>query len=309
MDKDLFDYIKMGWNKMTASKKNDVPSHANSTVESQSESPAKKAHAEAQDTTSENVAFDEKPVKAWNYIAFQEKMPDLILEKIQRIGIKPEQFPDRDLVVFCNDPDKIDVIKENKFDEHLDEYIYLKKDKSFRSITVKEGVPGIGMVTSQVSDEITIALCRQERAHSAQRSGAASATLEVLGTRCKLLNPDLVLEPEDGNIYNIGWGENTNVGGILRTNQIAWDYANPEKENTKVFLVSRAHAHIKFTQGCFNLIVDIRGTRQAGKRTKVQRGEQIDELTVPGLTYPLQDKDIIILNSEKMKFHQPRTKN
>lgn len=301
MDKDLFDYIKMGWDKMTSKKKGEAP--AEKPVQPQTESTPEKVDAvKQQEVIEQPLPESIHPQKQWNYIAFLEKMPDLILARIGKLNIKGAAFAEKDLIIFCEDEEIVESMEQNGFAQYLKDYLDLKSEISFRNISIRQGKPALDMYNFKVNDEITLAIDNPKKDEPAKDHSAQSATLEVMGTRCKLEDSPVILVPEKGKVWNIGWGKETEVNGLARLNQIAWTYAHPENENTKIFLVSRAHAHIKYINGCFNLIADIRGTRQAGKSTKVQRGEKPEELLVPGLTYPLQDKDIIHLNKEKMIF-------
>lgn len=98
--------------------------------------------------------------------------------------------------------------------------------------------------------------------------------------------------------YNIGVGCNPKIDGMYRTNHIAIndDSTSPMYEYNKY--VSRAHAHIGYLDGAgFYLQVEPRGTRIAGKRTKIRRNGTTIELNNPQVITPLQNGDLIVLSN------------
>lgn len=314
MEKDLFDYIKMGWNKMTAKKNKQTASPAENGQRS-NKIEVETANATPQEAMADISGEEQRFAKPWNFIAFQEKMLPMILTKVENLLPKAELYPERDLLLYINDPEKVEVVIENAFDNTLAAYIENRKGTSFRVISITQGEPEPIMLSARVNDEVTLAIRKrlQPATVQVQPEIVGPAVLEVLGSRCKIEKEGQILIPEEGKIWNIGWGEMAEINGIVRFNQIAWGYTHPENEDQKIFLISRAHAFIKFSNGRFKIAADIRGTRQSGKRTKVQRkvypGEKPYELNVPGMTITLHDGDIIHLNGEKMKFHLPQAMN
>lgn len=307
MSKDLFDYIKIGLDKLTSGKKKDepIPVEKIPTPEEQ----VKKVDRPEMDESSEEQEMDNRqPEKEWDYIAFQDKALPLVLNQINNLVSKPSSYPERDLMLLVKDTNKLQIIKDNLFDEVVANYIDLRAEYSFKSVSICKAVQQAGMITADINEFLAIAIRRVNKPKPVQPEEVAPATVKIMGSRCKLMGGDCILNPEEGKIWNIGWGDFVTINGITRINQIAWEYANPEKENLKRFLVSRAHAHIKYSKGHFNLYVDARGTNQAGKLTEVQRGDQIHPLNVPGLAYQLKDGDIIHLNAEMMTFHHPMIK-
>lgn len=306
MSKDLFDYIKIGLDKITAGKKKEEPIPVDKVPSSEEQ--VKKVELPDGDETFEEQEMDNlQPKKAWDYIAFQDKVLPVILEKTTNLVAKPSTYPERDLVLLVKEAEKMQVMIDNLFNEAVANYFELRTEHTFKSVTICEAGQQAGMITSDINEFLTIAIRRLNKPKPIQPEEVAPATVKVMGHRCKLKGGDCVLNPEEGKTWNIGWGDFVTINGVARFNQIAWEYTNPEKENINRFLVSRAHAHIKYSRGHYSLIVDVRGTRQAGKVTKVQRGEQIHELNVPGLAYQLQDGDIIHLNAQMMVFDHLKT--
>ena len=119
---------------------------------------------------------------------------------------------------------------------------------------------------------------------------------------CVVAGEPVKLDGVDGQVWNIGWGKTIIVDNRPRQNHIALTYSDPQRKVTDVYPVSRAHAHIKKVNGSYLLFVDVRGTRTAGKRTKIVRDGKELELSDVKVGMPLQDGDVIRLNREYISF-------
>ncbi len=118
----------------------------------------------------------------------------------------------------------------------------------------------------------------------------------LCGECVKIDSEEIVNLP--GQRYNIGVGRQTVTSdNFPRVNHIAID-DNPEsKEHEKNKYVSRAHAHISFSDKYgFMLYVEQGGTRMNGLRTHVIRGERDIEVDDAYAPVPLQDGDYIVLS-------------
>ena len=81
-------------------------------------------------------------------------------------------------------------------------------------------------------------------------------------------------------------------------------FLGDKKNKKKDYPVSRAHAHIKRIQNSYLLFVDVRGTRQAGKHTKIVRNGKEIPLNNVNTGVALEDGDIIRLNLVFLKFNK-----
>lgn len=135
------------------------------------------------------------------------------------------------------------------------------------------------------------------------------AVVTIHDNRGSLMKEQYVLSPADmqkQNIscYNIGCGESPMLNNGFRCNHIAID-DNPDGPMIALNkYVSRAHAHIGYSDKFgFYLQVELGGTHQAGKRTRIFRGDATIEIDNIGVKEPLINGDIIELGkSVCLKF-------
>ena len=135
------------------------------------------------------------------------------------------------------------------------------------------------------------------------------ATISLLGRNGSLLKDIYVLSSDElqrqhRRYYNIGRGEYPDVdGGGYRQNHIAIDDVNNQEKNQ---YVSRSHARIGFSEIIgFFLQVEWGGSRLAGNRTRVFRGDKKIEVENVEVKVPLQDGDIIELGkSVSLQFKE-----
>lgn len=103
-----------------------------------------------------------------------------------------------------------------------------------------------------------------------------------------------------GHRYNIGIGKQPFMDdGTHRDNHIAIndDPSATQFENNRY--VSRAHAHIRYTEELgFVLYVEHGGSKLAGKRTHIHRGGEKIELCSTIIPEPLMDGDYIVLSKK-----------
>lgn len=101
-----------------------------------------------------------------------------------------------------------------------------------------------------------------------------------------------------GHRYNIGCGKHPIMSdNSHRENQIAINDDPSSIEFDKNKFVSRAHAHISYSnEHGFLLCVEHGGTRAARKRTHIYRGGDKIELNNTLIPEPLQDGDYIVLS-------------
>jgi len=138
--------------------------------------------------------------------------------------------------------------------------------------------------------------------HQAPRTRKV-AVLKMLYDRsaCKLHGDIVEMQPEEGRIWHIGWGTDTEVDNRPRYNEVALEYKEPDMHDADVYMISRAHAYIKYLQGFWFLFVE-RGLRVNDERTKIERDNRVIELSDCRAGKPLRNRDVIRLNNEYLLF-------
>ncbi len=132
---------------------------------------------------------------------------------------------------------------------------------------------------------------------------ARSATIYSVEGNGSSIEPSYILDSLEidklpSKRYNIGAGKNPIMSNNLRrVNHIAIDDNAECPEFSKNKYVSRSHAHISFSETYgFMLNMEVGGSREASKRTHIQRGEELIELTNTLVPMPLKDGDFIVLS-------------
>ena len=182
----------------------------------------------------------------------------------------------------------------------------------FRQVIIEQGVVPERYRSMHVRNYgyVSFTIRSNEQVKAEKKVAVPTLKMNNDDSACKVRGDELKLDGEDGTVWNIGWGTDWVVNGIPRKNHIALEYKNPEEhEKTeehekKVYPVSRAHAHIKRVQNSYLLFVDVRGTRQVGKHTKIVRNGKEIPLNNVNTGVALEDGDIIRLNLEFLKFNK-----
>ena len=194
--------------------------------------------------------------------------------------------------------------------EEVDEYIENSTGKKFKRVEVLGGTPEPGGISARINSYVDIVVSSTERKTMDEVTVAPVTTAELVPQismfftqhDCVVAGEPVKLDGKEGQVWNIGWGKTIMVDNRPRQNHIALTYSDPQRKVTDMYPVSRAHAHIKKVNGSYLLFVDVRGTRAAGKRTKIERNGKIMELSDVKVGIPLQDGDIIRLNNEYLSF-------
>lgn len=238
--------------------------------------------------------------ESFNYIKFLEDIRPKIQDKLKNIVSKTKTYPDRFLFIYIKDEGIYTLASKNNMAHAVNEYIANRTGESFKEVQLHHGNVEAGLQSVEINNTVVIAV--GSGTPPPPPPGLATISMLYESSVCTLGVEQLVLDPQKQQLWNIGWDRETQINGRPRINHIAFFYKYPDQQDNSVFLVSRAHAHIKYAQGNYFLFVDARGTRQAGKRTKIERGDQIFELTDTNVGYPLKDGDIIRLNGEYLLF-------
>jgi len=238
----------------------------------------------------------------FNYVGFLENIRPMILQKLEDQYPKLKNYSDYYLFIYINDKDAYQAARIYDMESSITVYIDSTRGKQFKAVQIHTGALQPGLMSAKVNDTVTIAVSNGVATPPPPQKIASLVLMHEETSVCTIGEGHFVLDPLVDTSWNIGWGKNTIVNGRPRINHIAFDYKNPDKQDAKVFMISRSHAHIKFINGNFFLYVEERGTRQAGKRTKIERGNQIIELTDINVGRCLKDGDVIRLNGEYLQF-------
>lgn len=166
----------------------------------------------------------------------------------------------------------------------------------FCSVEIKKGVPDDDAI--EISDGCYMQINQKQTCQTVSR-----AVITAIAGRGSMIDEQVILDSAEitglpNARYNIGAGRNPKtVDNSFRVNQIAID-DNPESpEYEKNKYVSRAHAHIEYSENKgFLLYVEHGGSRLAQKRTYVQRGSEMIELADTLVPVQLCDGDYIVLS-------------
>lgn len=247
----------------------------------------------------ESVVEDDQFV----YTRFEENMKTLILQKLKEINNKPATYSKRKLFICINKEELFELAVQNNLDSLIADYIDDKAGK-LQAVELRQGTAPAGTMQKMVSNEVQIALCNPENfKERAMPEEKKIGVMKMLydSSECMLLNEPVLLEPEEGKIWYIGWGAEVEINNRPRKNHIALAYKEPEKHKAEVYMISRAHAYIKYREGYYYMHVE-RGVRENDERTKIERGGRIIVLSNKNAGQPLRDRDIIRLNNEYLIF-------
>ena len=283
-EKNILDYIKIGKNKVV----DYFGKKSNKGMQVQ------------QEQLRMETETDDKP---FDYIGFQEKLAADILNGLKKLMPKEKLYDKRDLVIFMEDEELFRLAINHDLPGYVGNYIELRAEK-LHSIIIRKGMLPAGLVGRDIGDGVQIAVINPEDKQKNAVKEIKKAVITMISEKsaCHLCGDKVELIPEEGKVWNIGWGEEVEINNRPRTNHIALQYREPDNQDTDVYMISRTHAHIKYTNGYYFLYVESQGTRQADKRTKIERDGQVIELTDVNVGKPLRNKDIIRLNNEYLLF-------
>lgn len=170
---------------------------------------------------------------------------------------------------------------------------------AFKSVVIVEG-SGSESGRTEVMEHCYLQIHKEE-----VEQNVARAKIFCLEDNGSLIDGPVVLDAQmmaqlPGQRCNIGVGKNPAMAnGVYRVNQIAIDDDPSSPQYDKNRYVSRAHAHISYSDELgFVLYVDQGGTRAAQKRTHVHRGGEVIELNNTIIPVSLRDGDCIVLSKK-----------
>lgn len=204
-------------------------------------------------------------------------------------------FEDKILTIWIQDSLFFDLVNNDEFKEQLSSLLIDELDCAFASINISSEALPEGQCFSEIAPRIYLQVEKK-------KVNTKKAVISVVSDNGSLLQPEYVLDAEmllasllRG--YNIGAGRQHLVEGYgFRENHIIIDDDVNSPQYEKNRYVSRAHARIIYSvEEGFLLYAERGGTRMAGKRTRIIRGNNKIELDNVILPEPLQDGDIIEL--------------
>ena len=285
MGKDIFNYMKLGWEKLTN----------RGTKVSNGMQPLGQPDEQVAKTV----------VDMENY---RDELLKKIMLAVKKMVPKADVLTRRILTIYFQDDERFEWAEKINLANIARRYIDDNTGGELKEVKVVQGVAPQGErgfrwddMQITLSETDTIEKPVQEDTVE-EKPKKAVLSMKYANSDCRIIGEPVELEPDEDKVYNIGWSKLTKVASRPRKNQIAFEYKEPDKHDNNVFAVSRAHAHIHFEQGYWFLVVEERGTRQAGKRTKIVRDGKEKELATVGIGMVLRDNDEIRLNDEYILF-------
>lgn len=207
-------------------------------------------------------------------------------------------FADKELTLWVNDGLFYNSLVSQNFKEELMTTVFNELGFDFAAVKLANGtIPDDNATTQIMKDCYLYIYSSTEKVTSSkaviyQTDGFGS----IIGGEVAISSGEIQKLPQKR--YNIGIGRQPEMSdGGHRVNHIAVD-DNPASEDfMKNRYVSRAHAHISYSEESgFLLYAEHGGTRVAHKRTHIYRGEEkieLDNILVPVI---LEDGDYIVLS-------------
>lgn len=245
-----------------------------------------------------NENFVEKKEQDTNVVDKKDNLLNAVKNTIRaNYAGSSQSLSDRLLTLWVEDNLFYDSLKSDKFQETLMTSIKDELGVEFGAIEISTGIMP-GHSCTKIMDNCYL----QIQSINNEKTVLRAKILPVPGNG-SIIGEQIVLDSHEiqqlaGKKYNIGVGRHPIMGnGGHRENHIAID-DNPESEGfDKNRYVSRAHAHISYSeQYGFLLYAEEGGTRVASKRTHIYRGGEKIELDNVLIPEPLQDDDYIVLS-------------
>lgn len=249
-------------------------------------------------TSSTTSTMDDNHPVADNAILRRQKLVKSIISSLKAsyegLGMSMDE---KKLVLWIKDGLFYQSLTADTFKEDLYTTINNECGLNFAAIVIKSGlIPEDNIV--MVMDDCFLQVIQIQDARPVSK-----AMISAIEGRGSLI--DGIVELDSAAIselpnsrYNIGAGKKTQTAdNSFRENQIAIEDSKDSLQYDNNKYVSRAHAHISFSdQYGFMLYVEHGGTRLAQKRTHIHRGGEIIEIDNPLAPVQLQDGDIIVLS-------------
>ncbi len=226
----------------------------------------------------------------------------LLLERILSVlksnyaGIRVS-MKEKSLIVWVDDGLFYNSLTLSSFKEQLITTLIDELGFEFGAIEIKQGTPDNSSCT-----DVMERCCLQIENHQQVQKVCKAVIYPVKGFG-SMLDDCVCLDSQEistlpGSNYNIGVGRQPHMAdGTHRVNHIAIDDNPNSAEYDKNKYVSRAHAHISYSEDYgFLLYVEMSGTRAAQKRTHIYRGSEKIELNNTLVPEQLHDGDYIVLS-------------
>ena len=225
-----------------------------------------------------------------------------VLDAVKRQVKNKKILSNRILWIYIDDKQLQETALQHGWAERIADYVEDKWER-VHSVCLEAGLPPTGGRSESLAENVELVIASPESRKQQQAPSQKMAILKMLydTSVCKLVGDTVELMPEEGRVWYIGWETDTEVDNRPRKNEIALTYKEPEKQDPKVFMISRAHAFIKYSQGYWFLHVE-RGVRTNDERTKIERSGRVMELSDKTTGKPLKDRDVIRLNNEYLIF-------
>ncbi len=207
-------------------------------------------------------------------------------------------FGKKELTIWVQDNLFFNALADSDFKDDLAVVLYNELGYEFGKVEIKGDTFPSGLNFTEVYP--TVFLQVKAIGEVTKICKAVIFALEDCGStieECYELDSEMIKALSERR-YNIGVGGRAKLhNGQFRTNHIAIDddTNGAQYENNKY--VSRSHAHISYSDKFgFMLYVEMAGTRMAGKRTRIFRGDKIIEMNNVHIPEMLEDNDVIELS-------------
>jgi len=257
------------------------------------------------DKVQETKAQSENPQPAddgFDEAQFVYDLQTKVLVAVKKQISNKKILSNRILWIYMDDKELLDKALQNGWADRIADYVEDKWDR-VHSVCLKEGLPPTDSRSESLTKNVRLLIASPESQKQQQTPSQKVGVLKMLydTSICKLVGDTVELMPEEGRVWYIGWETDTEVNNRPRKNEIALIYKEPDKQDQKVFMISRAHAYIMYSQGYWFLHVE-RGVRTNDERTKIERSGRVMELSDKTTGKPLKDRDVIRLNNEYLIF-------
>ena len=247
-----------------------------------------------------------EPVRriAGNAIEVEAKVIKAVMSTLDSAfrGNRNVDFSNKDLVIWVADNLLFEGLSNANFRDTLMVQLADMSGLVFRQVTLKYLSSTVGVTYTPAIDGVFL-----EVSGGQDISKGRTARITVYEGQGSMLQDEYILnsvelQKPSMRVYNIGSGKFVKMAnGLMRKNYIVIndDENSPEFEMNR--FVSRSHAHIDFNEDYgFRLFVESKGTKMAGKRTRIIRGDKVFDLNNTLVPEPLVDGDIIELSKSVM---------
>ena len=228
-----------------------------------------------------------------------------VLKTVSKFYYDESETSGKNIVIWL-DTDQLTFDDYEKYRKRILHALVNDRGYKFEDVTMKIGAPGEALRCTSIHPNGKEFIQILDTTYG---NITRKAAISIQANRGSLLQEQYILSSDDMRkqgiqCNNIGCGENPVMSTGYRHNHIAID-DNPDSPMIELNkFVSRAHAHIGYSDKFgFYLQVEMGGTHQAGKRTRIFRGDKVIEIDNIGVKEPLINGDLIELGkSVCLKF-------